>query len=211
MRNDELELLGQAYAFIGNSLLSTMDATGAAGLEPAFWQQFPCFGDDAVEAAVSACEAYACEASERAAAGEDVSQSVSVEFTRLFVGPPVPEAAPWETIYSSASPTVGFGEPTFRMQRALRQAGLEVSNDNNQYADHMGLELLLLSVICQRQAAGEASDELSAAGAAAFAEDYPLPWVDAFSAAVHAAAPGGYYDLIVQLVAALLRAHAAAE
>ncbi len=204
MRNDELQTLGEAYAFIGNTLLSTMDATGAAGLEPAFWQQFPCFDDDGVRAAVETLEAFAREAADRVQAGEDVSQSVSVEFTRLFVGPKAPQAAPWETAYSSASPTVGFGQATFRMRDALRRAGLEVSNENNQYADHMGLELLLLSVFCKREAAGEVVEGMEAAS---FAADFPLPWVGAFADAVHEAAPGGYYDLIVRLAAALLEMH----
>ena len=49
------------------------------------------------------------------------------------------------------------------MQRLLREAGLEVSNENNQYADHIGIELLYASVLCQRAAeACDAGDETRA-------------------------------------------------
>lgn len=34
------------------------------------------------------------------------------------------------------------------MRALLRNAGLEVSNENNQYADHVGIELLYASVPC---------------------------------------------------------------
>ena len=90
--------LSEAYAFAGNSLLKPMTMTSTVGLDPAFWEAFPVFDDDAVAQAVEACACYAEEAGRRADEGEDGPQRASVEYTRLFVGPPSPAAPPWETM-----------------------------------------------------------------------------------------------------------------
>ncbi|MDO4502040.1 MAG: molecular chaperone TorD family protein [Coriobacteriia bacterium] len=208
MKPNELQQLAQAYAFLGNSLLGTMNATSTAGLEPGFWERFPSFQNDRVAQAVACCADFAVEAQGRIAQGQDVATDVSVEFTYLFVGPKGPAAAPWETAYTSASPTVGFGEPTFRMQRALAEAGLQVSHENNQYADHMGIELLLLSELCRRESLGQDCSLADAATAAEFAAAYPQPWLGAFSQAVAQAAPGGYYERLLNLAGALLELQA---
>ena len=44
--------------------------------------------------------------------------------------------------------TVGFDQATFEMRVLLRNVGLEVSIENNQYADHVGIELLYTSALC---------------------------------------------------------------
>ena len=124
--------LSEAYAFIGNSLLKPMTMTSTVGLDPAFWASFPTFDDAAVAEVVAACARYAEEAARRAEAGEDEPQRVAVEYTKLFVGPPSPAAAPWETMYRGQDVTVGFGQATFEMRELLRAAGLEVRNENNQ-------------------------------------------------------------------------------
>ena len=67
--------LSEAYAFIGNSLLKPMTMTSTVGLDPAFWEAFPSFDDEAVAEAVAACARYAEGAVQRAEAGEDVRAS----------------------------------------------------------------------------------------------------------------------------------------
>lgn len=89
------KILSEAYAFIGNSLLKPMTMTSTVGLDPAFWEAFPSFDDEAVAEAVAACARYAEGAVQRAEAGEDEPQRAAVEYTKLFVGPPSPAAAPW--------------------------------------------------------------------------------------------------------------------
>ncbi|MFR1638676.1 MAG: hypothetical protein ACLSVD_05530 [Eggerthellaceae bacterium] len=56
------------------------------GLDPAFWEAFPSFDDEAVAEAVAACARYAEGAVQRAEAGEDEPQRAAVEYTKLFVG-----------------------------------------------------------------------------------------------------------------------------
>ena len=136
-------------------------------------------------------------------------QRESVEYTKLFVGPPHPAAAPWETMHRGEGASVGFGEATFEMQRLLREAGLEVSNENNQYADHIGIELLYASVLCQRAAeACDAGDETRASELesqlASFVRAHPLAWIGRLVTAVTEAEANGYIVRLLELARALL-------
>ena len=181
---------------MGNSLLKPVNQTPKVGLDPAFWAEFPDFGDATVAAAVDACQAYA---QAGAADGEAFETRVAVEFTRLFIGPPKPAAAPWESFYRSEGST-GFGQATFEMRALLHEAGLEMTGENNQYADHMGIELLLLSVLLERVAAGEGTVE----AASDFVRVHPASWVAEFRTKVQAEAPDGYHANLLGLVEALL-------
>ena len=182
MKDTDLQTLADAYAFIGNSLLKPMTQTEPVGLDPAFWDAFPDFGSAEVAAAVGACRAFAEEAQDRNAVGEDMVERVSMEFTKLFVGPPSPSAPPWETMNREEGVTVGFGQPTFAMQDILRD------------------ELLALSEMCRR-AEGDALPE----SAVAFIEARPAGWAPALHGKVHEAYPGGYFDSLLTLAEALLQ------
>ena len=194
--------LADALAFTGNSLLKPMTQTATVGLDPAFWDAFPSLGSEAVAAAAAACGARAAAFAARAeAAGKDAVERCAVEYTKLFVGPPKPAVAPWETMYrEGGADAVGFGQATVEMRALLREAGLELHNENRQYEDHMGIELLYLSELCRRAAAGEAE----AGAASAFVDEHPLSWVEAFRTAVAEAAPEGYFDTLLGLVRELL-------
>ena len=199
----------EALAFVGNSLLAPMNQTGTVGLEPTFWEGFPSFDDVHVAVALEACEAYATAAQQLAADGSNPVQQASVEYTKLFVGPPRPAAAPWETMYrpGSEGATVGFGQATFEMRALLREAGLEVSNEHNQYADPIGIELLYASVLCERLAQvdgdAEAQEEL-AEKLKGFAQDHPLAWIGRLQVAVASVEPTGYIAALLELGRALL-------
>lgn len=194
-----------AFAFMGNSLMDTMHHTGEAGLEPSFWAAFPDFDSNEVSAALDELFAFAQAAQERTEQGEDVATQVSVEFTRLFVGPPSPAAAPWESAYGAGDASVGFGDATFALQQVLRDAGLEKTGENNQYADHMGIELLVLSEMCRAMAAGKACGSFdSPDSVAAYMEKHPLRWIGSFCEAVGKAAPDGYYVRLLAVCKTLL-------
>ena len=159
-------------AFIGNSLLKPMTQTQSVGLDPLFWKSLPDFGE-----------------------------AVSVEYTRLFVGPPSPAAPPWETMYRGST-NVGFGEATFEMRNYLHDLGLELSNENRQYEDHMGIELLYLSELCRRVGEGDGDEEQ----ARSFVVKHPLSWIDAFLDRIEGISPQGYFSCLVRLEKALLLA-----
>ena len=188
--------LAQALAFVGNSLLAPVSQTERVGLDGDFWQDFPDFGMPAVG---RACDRMAHIVGGFDASREEDVRDVSVEFTRLFVGPPSPAAAPWETMYRTGG-HVGFGSATVEMQKRLEQLHLKVSNENRQDADHIGLELLYLSELVRRASEG---DEECAARARAFAR-LMEEWVPQLHERVNQKAPDGYYDGIVGVACALI-------
>lgn len=196
--------LSEVYGFVGNSLLKPMTQTLSVGLDYAFWESFPDFGDEAIRACIDACGRYAEAAATRPR--DEAVQQVAVEYTRLFVGPPSPAAPPWETMHRGEGVTVGFGQATFEMRELLREAGLELRNENRQYEDHMGIELLYLSECCRRFAAGEAADE---AALDSFIERHPLSWIASLRGRVIEAFPDGYFTGLLALAQSVLEFQAA--
>ena len=88
----------------------------------------------------------------------------------------------------------------FAMVQRLRSLGLSVSNDNNQYADHIGIELLYVSECLQRASQG---DDALLREAVAFSRDSAIPWMRSFSTKVYEA-DSTYYSMISRLACALL-------
>lgn len=191
-----------ALAFAGNSLLAPMTQTSRVGLDLAFWENFPDFGSDAVSQAADSLALWAEGQSGRSE--EEVVQAVSVEYTRLFVGPPSPVAPPWETMNRDAQCAVGFGEATFQMRELLREIGLSLSNASHQYEDHMGIELLYASELARiaSEAEGERGELLSRQ-LSSFLKEHPLSWIDCFQGKVAVAARDGYYDRLLDMVRSL--------
>ena len=206
---DEWELLSERFAFLGNSLLDPPSHDTALGLREQFWDVFAdglvdigCANERIVRG-VNHAQRFA---RRMAVHDGDTLALVQVEHTRLFVGPPKPAAPPWETFYAQPGRIgeAGFGRATFDMQRILREAGLEVRGANNQYADHMGLELLYIATLCGQFARVAPSvDEITTL--VGFVEEHPGGWVAAFCAAVQEAAPEGYYRCIVETAEGLCR------
>lgn len=230
----EWEERAAVSAFLGNSLLSAMSRESSVGLDEEFWERFPTFGDEAVEEAASECLEAAKRVREEARrSGRDASEICAVEFACLFIGPPAPAVAPWESMCRFGT-SCGFGEATFDMRRRLREVGLEMRGENRQYEDHIGVELLLLSVLCtragERGGLGECGEReergeregasYSASGTASeprgreegerslevlrFVDERPGAWADRFAEEVSEAAPGGYYAAIARMTEAFL-------
>jgi len=195
----------EAFGFIGNSLLKAMNQTTAVGVNPRFWEAFPDFGSDTVRRAIEGCADCAAAIAKRADV-EDIplSQPAAVEFTRLFIGPPRPAAAPWQTSYRNGDMSTGFGQATFDMREELRRAGLTVCNENHQFEDHMGIELLLLAEICHRQAMAKETESAPVSHIDAYLTAYPLSWITAFREKVHKDSPCGYYDNLLALAESVM-------
>lgn len=229
MRINTNDSYADIFAFLGNSLLKPMAQTETIGLTPTFWDNFPDFDNQEIRSVLLRCRQYAEQAQSEIANGKDMVEEVSVEYTKLFIGPPSPAAPPWETMNRNGGASVGFGEPTFQMQEVLRDLGLEMNNSNNQYVDHMGIELLALSEMLRR-----IHDDVDSQGSqgsqdpqnpqdgdtskrdilqnaygsqekvAEFIKTHLLSWIAEFQEKIHAKTPDGYYDNLVQLTHVLL-------
>lgn len=138
--------------------------------------------------------------------------ATSVEFTRLFIGSPRPAADLWETVNDPYNDKkVGYGRATVAMQQLLAAEGLELGGENNQFGDHMGIELLYLSALCGKTAAGFAEGDEAvrpvANKAAWFIKAHPLFWMQRFRANVDAERPDGYYSALLEYVDGVLEDH----
>ncbi len=202
--------LSEAYGFLGNSLLAPMTMTASVGLDMRFWEAFPTFEDQGISNAVAACERWTQAASLRAEENdEDLIERCAVEYTRLFIGPPSPLAPPWETMYRASKVSVGFGQATFEMRQLLREAGLELRNENRQYEDHMGIELLYLSDRCRWLSGDPVGGVDARQKLASFIDDHPLDWIEPFRDCVEEQSPYGYFSHILLVAQCLLKWHRA--
>ncbi len=196
--------LADALAFVGNSFLKPMSQLSDVGLDRAFWAAFPDFGNEGVASALERCFQWA--ANRESVSRDERVKAVSVEYARLFIGPPEPAVAPWETFYECEGVVSGFGEPTFRMRERLRQLDLVVSNENNQYEDHIGIELLCCSEYVRRAV----DDPAFAKETRAFAADVLAPWIGRFVIQLEESS-ATYYYLMAELAMALVALLASSE
>lgn len=143
-----------------------------------------------------------------AAEGENVPRAervraVSVEYARLVHRPPEPAVAPWESFYVQEGVTNGFGEPTFRMRERLARPPLEVSNENNQYADiSVSSFSTAASLLGGRPRAGLRGRKRPAL-LESFVEIDLLPWLGRFTTALYEEG-ATYYGLLADLAEGLL-------
>lgn len=222
--NDDWRSASELYAFLGNSLLDPMNRTETVGLDVGFWIAISKMFNGSLENEATALASWADDHVKENR--ERVVRDVSVEFTHLFVGPPKPAAPPWESAYGNTESHVGFGAATHEMRGIMRDMGLSLRNENNQYEDHIGIELLIASEMCRRianglscDAAGDVAEEIDATpqcgdsseddvmDAARFVEyvnEHPLRWIGKMRARVSAEAPDGYFARVLGLAEAAL-------
>lgn len=204
---DEWQTLGQLYAFFGNSLLSPMNRTETVGLNPRFWRDLAGLLGGVIARPAQHCAAWAELAADDCSRDELV-QHVSIEFTHLFVGPPSPAAPPWESANGLVESHVGFGEATYLMRDRLRALGLAQCGPGNQFEDHVGIELLYLSELCQRIANAQASTcgsaDVRVEELEHFVREHLLCWIGRFCNKVAVSRPDGYFVHVLDCVRTLL-------
>lgn len=208
-QNDEAALnaedwrtYAQVFSFVGNELLVPMNRSGnVQGLNPSFWESAPVADNDLSRTGQQRLIEYAKAAASNVQDSTHAPgmMSASVEYAHFFIGPPSPAASPWETTNDPRNEAkVGFGSSTIAMKRLLAEEGLQLSNENNQYEDHIGIELLFLSALCEKGASE--ADLLAVKKALVFAREHPLSWIDRLRANVNAERPQGYYSALLAYV-----------
>lgn len=74
---------------------------------------------------------------------ESELQEAEEEFNRLFLGPGMIVAPPWESVYRSKEQLL-FDESTYQVRRCYHEFGLEFVRENNEPDDHITIELEFL-------------------------------------------------------------------
>ena len=190
-----LRLRPLLYSFLGNSLLRPLPKeVSAEVLNPRFWDDFPLRPvNQQMHKALSSL--ISCTQQLQEVPLEDAQSAVSVEYTRLFIGPGAPLAPPWESLYRDGAVTL-CGQPTLEMRKLFSQKGLRVDNPNRQFEDHLGLELLFLASRAENLLAESTINEQTAelqesyrthalieqqevAEQLGFIRNHPLWWIEA--------------------------------
>jgi TorA maturation chaperone TorD len=99
--------------------------------------------------------------------GERLTQSLAVEYTRLFIGPG-PHVSPHESVHLEArgGPESSFwGPETVQVKKFIEATGLALDDDFPGMPDHVSAELELMQRLAEREA------EAWAAGEADFADE----------------------------------------
>lgn len=203
----------QCYSFLANSFLKVMTPETAVGLDSAFWislAEEPLFsGECCVELRLALVNLSSTVARLSELSHDKAVERVAVEYTRLFIGPGEPAAAPWETLYRQGGGTVLFGQSTFDMRQLLGQEGYQASPEAHQFEDHLGFELLYLALRCARfarelEVEPEKDQALWLQEQASFIEEHPLGFIDVMQQKAAAASSVGYYSELLLLTRCLL-------
>ncbi len=79
----------------------------------------------------------------------DALDTLRVDYTRLFMGPGMVLAAPWESVYFNDERMV-FQEQTLQVRAWYSQYGLELASRVHEPDDHIGLELSFIAHLAQQ-------------------------------------------------------------
>ena len=136
------------YSSLASYLLEPIQKENKEILSRKFWEDFP------IEAANPKLQAgldqlIACTSKLDELSTDEAVEKVMVEYTELFLGPGVPKAPPIESFYRSGKKYY-FGPETTAMKYNLNRHGLESKNKDKEPEDHLGLELLFVSMLTEK-------------------------------------------------------------
>ena len=112
-------------------------------------------------------------------------EKLTLEHTRLFIGPYRLPAPPYESVYMNAERLV-MQQPTIEVRKIYLQAGLEVKGIHTNPDDHISAELEFMEYLCDKTASSLNNRDTSAAIKhlelqRIFLEEHLNKWVPVFS------------------------------
>lgn len=142
----------------------------------------------------------ACTSKLEELSSEKQIEKVMVEYTQLFLGPGVPKAPPFESFYQS-NKKLFFGQTTFDMKKVLNKNGLESKRKNKQPEDHIGLEILFISVLTEKlQKTGQESHVSIVEEQISFIDKHLLSWIPELCRDAKEHGSVGFYGGLIELV-----------
>lgn len=94
------------------------------------------------------------------AATEADLDTLSSEYTRLFVGPNKLPAPPWESVYLADGDLL-FQESTLRVREAYKEAGFQAAGYPHEADDHLATELSFMTALIQGAADAINADDVT--------------------------------------------------
>ncbi|MBQ9021740.1 MAG: molecular chaperone TorD family protein [Eggerthellaceae bacterium] len=163
--------------------------------------------DARIAEALDSIEAMGTQLAEQDA--EEARLTLEVDYNRLFVGPGVLLATPYESFYRSETDENGRGTicglPMLAVKDFYTRFGTKMPEQFIEFPDHIALELEFLSLLAQEEAKCWEADDADGArvfqeGAAEFRRDHLGVWVQRFAVDVAAGAETKLYPALAELV-----------
>jgi TorA maturation chaperone TorD len=202
--NEIWNLRASLYGFLADSLLEPIRDQHPIVFTQGFWRDFP------LEAANSQMQAgieqlINCASYLEGLPDEEAIENVMVEYTDLFIGPGLPKAPPCESFYRT-NERIFFGSTAFEIKAALHANGLEKMRENKKPEDHIGLELMFLSVLSKKLPGLELSEQvLTLKEQASFIEQHLLSWIDELCRDAKLHQSIGFYGGMIELIWGILQ------
>lgn len=145
---------------------------------------------------------------DRLEGGADDFDDMAGLYNRLFVGPGVPVANPWEAMYLSHSERRLFSPIAYAVRQCYRAQGFIPARYPHVSDDALALELAFLAALGERAldaAAREDSFEEPLRASSEFLGDHLLKWSGRCAGAIAADGPNTFYALAALAMDAFLR------
>ncbi|MEA5025808.1 Chaperone protein TorD [bioreactor metagenome] len=197
------QLRTKLYSFLGNCLLEPIQGPNEVALSRLFWEGFPI--EPANAQMKSGLEQLInCLTHLEALPEKEAVQNVMLEYTALFLGPGRPKASPWESVYRTQAQVL-FGWPTYEVREALSLNGVEMKGKYRQPEDHIGIELMLLSVVSGKlEKLGESQQGPLVQDQISFIDNHLLSWIGDLCRDAKLNGSTGYYGGLIELIWGML-------
>ena len=136
--------------------------------------------------------------------GAQSHEALLVDYTRLFLNPTGPLAAPYESFWLGEKDPSRLQEVTQAVIAIYGEGGFEISEDFRDLPDHIAAELEYLYTLIFNEARAEAANDAAGKMRACelrqrFVAAHLGRWVGPFAAAVDSAAETSYYRSLATL------------
>jgi putative dimethyl sulfoxide reductase chaperone len=187
------------YGFLANSLLEPMQEPYTAAFTTKFWRSFPIEGANA-QLKSGLEKLIDCTSKLEVLSEEGAKEQVMMEYTCLFLGPGLPSAPLWESFYRTPE-KIYFGRTTFEMKEILSSHGLESKRKNQQPEDHIGLQLLLISILSNQLISFERDQQVSTIKEQiSFMNEHLLSWIHELCRDAKENGTIGFYGSLIELI-----------
>jgi putative dimethyl sulfoxide reductase chaperone len=123
-------------------------------------------------------------------------ESLLVDYTRLFLGPPDTVAKPYGSVWLDGETTL-MGNSTMAVQELYHEGGFEIDEAFRELPDHIVAELEFLYLLIYRENEGHRNGSAEALKAVAlkkrFLNEHLGRWIGPFTAAVKSGARSSFY------------------
>jgi TorA maturation chaperone TorD len=133
----------------------------------------------------------------------ETSEQLRVEFTRLFIGPYIMLAPPYESVYRDREGKL-MGDSTMEVLRLYKAAGFDLADNYHDAPDHVATELEFLYILSAKQMEAISSQDLPATKhysslAYSLLADHLYRWVPELTARIEAKAESGFYKCLARI------------